>query len=242
MGSNKVTIGNVSIIGLSDGTLRSVATDTFPDSPEHVWLCGCSTPTSAPMLDTNLGCFLVRSSGRTIMIDTGVGPLPPDDSGGVWGLMMEDFEAQGLDVNEVDTVFMTHLHYDHTGWNFKKENGKYVPTFPKARYVTNSVDWNFFRNQPDAKEKYFYRPKAVEPLEELGVLDLIDGEHNLTEELTAMPTPGHTPGHMSVLVSSQGEKGLILGTWPTIRFRCTRRAGGAGPTWTPTWPEKQERS
>ncbi|MEE9198636.1 MAG: MBL fold metallo-hydrolase, partial [Dehalococcoidia bacterium] len=211
MPANRMTIGDVTIMGLSDGTLRPVAIEAFPNSPAHVWQCGCSTPNSAPRLEANIGSFLVRSGGRTILVDTGVGPLPPDENRGAWGLLMEEFEKQGLDVNEVDTVFMTHMHYDHSGWNLREENGKYAPTFPRARYIGNVLDWDFFRNEPDAQEKYYYRPPAVEPLDELGLLDLIEGDHNLTDELTAFLTPGHTPGHMSILVSSQGEKGLILG-------------------------------
>ena len=124
---------------------------------------------------------------------------------------MKEFEANGLDVNEVDTVFMTHMHNDHAGGNLREENGKYIPALPKARYIGNVLDWNFFRREPDAEEKHYYRPSAVEPLDQLGLLDLIEGEYALTDELTAFPTPGHTPGHMSVLISSQGEKGLILG-------------------------------
>lgn len=208
---NQMTVGNVNIMALSDGTFRGSAKETFSDVPDHVWGCGCSTPSSAPMLDTNLGSYLVRSGGRTLLVDTGVGPLPADDGGSVWGLLMDEFQAQGIDVNEVDVVFMTHLHFDHVGWNLRKEDGKYVPTFPRARYITSAIDWNFFRHQPDAEEKYFYRPDPVEPMEDLGIVDLIEGEYHLTEELTAIPTPGHTPGHMSVLISSQGERGLILG-------------------------------
>jgi glyoxylase-like metal-dependent hydrolase (beta-lactamase superfamily II) len=211
MANDKMTVGNVSIISISDGTMQGVATDDYPDSPVHVWQCGCSVPSSAPKYESNFGSFLVRSGGRSILVDTGVGPLPLDDSGSDWGHLLENFEAQGLDVNEVDTVFMTHMHFDHIGWNLRGSNGTFTPTFPKAKYLANIKDWNFFRNEPDAEEKYFYNPPAVEPLDKLGLLELMEDEFNLTDELTAIPTPGHTPGHMSILVSSQGEKGLIMG-------------------------------
>ena len=211
MAINKMMIGDVTVVSLSDGRLRSIATERYPDSPAHVWQCGCSTPGYAPKVEANVGSFLVRSNGRTVLVDTGIGTLPPDENRGEWGFLMKEFDVQGLNVTEVDTVFMTHLHYDHTGWNLKEEKGKYLPTFPRARYIVSSVDWDFFRQEADEEKRNYYREATVEPLESLGVLDLVEGEHRLTDELTTIPTPGHTPGHMSVLVASQGEKGLILG-------------------------------
>ncbi|MCH8086737.1 MAG: MBL fold metallo-hydrolase [Chloroflexi bacterium] len=211
MSNNEMTVGNVTITALSDGIFRALARETYPEVPERVWTCGCETPESPPQLENNIGSYLVRSKGRTIMVDTGAGPLPPDPSGSVWGLLMDDMKAQSIDVDQIDTVFMTHLHFDHVGWNLRKENGRYLPVFPKARYIASSIDWNFFRNEPEAEERYYYRPEPVEPLESLGLIDLIDDEHHLTDELTAIHTPGHTPGHMSILISSQGEKGIILG-------------------------------
>lgn len=210
MASNTLTIGNVTVISLSDGYLRGTAKETFPDVPETVWACGCSIPESAAVMDMNMGSFLVMSGGRNIFVDTGMGPAPMPEDQGKCGLLMDNFQKEGLDVNEVDTVFMTHLHFDHVGWNLSNGSGLARPTFPRARYVCSTIDWNFF-NQVSNPEGVYYDPRPVEPLEGLGVLDLIDGEHNLTDELTAIPTPGHTPGHMSIIVSSAGEKGLILG-------------------------------
>ncbi|MEE9247522.1 MAG: MBL fold metallo-hydrolase [Dehalococcoidia bacterium] len=211
MSASKMTIGNVTIIALSDGKLNRVIVEAFPGSQTQVWKCGCSAPGYAPDFQLNLGSFLVGSGDRTILVDTGIGPRPPDDSSDTWGLLLTDFEEQGLDVEQVDTVFMTHMHYDHAGWNLRKENGKLAPTLPNARYIGSARDWAFFSQQPDAQESYNYQPFLVEPLQELGLLDLVDGEYSLTSELTAFPTPGHTPGHMSILISSQGERGIILG-------------------------------
>ena len=162
-------------------------------------------------IQRDLGSLPVRAGGRNILVGNGIGPRPPDDSSDTWGLLLADFEEQGLDVAQVDTVFMTHMHYDHAGWNLRKENGKLVPTFPNARYIGSARDWAFFSRRPDAQESYSYQPLSVEPLQEMGFLDLGDGAHSLTSDLTAFPTPWHTPGHMSILISSQGEKGIILG-------------------------------
>ena len=87
-----------------------------------------------------------------------------------------------------------------------------MPTFSKARYVASQEDWDHF-SKPEVQDHlpFSYVAETVEPLFEHGVLDLVTGEHDLTSEIKAIPTPGHTPGHMSVLINSGGEKALILG-------------------------------
>jgi len=212
MTNNRIVVGNVTIVALSDGHLKVRARDSYPEVPDKAWDCGCNFVDGGPQLNSNLGSFLVLSGGQTIMVDTGIGPLPNEDSGSEWGLLPNDMNANNVNPDDVDAVFMTHLHFDHTGWNLVSQNGKLSPLFPKARYIANLLDWEFFRHEPEAKEKYYYNSEPVEPLMDLGLLELIDGvEYQLTDELTAIHTPGHTPGHMSILISSQGEKALILG-------------------------------
>ena len=78
----------------------------------------------------NLGSYLIRGGGRTILIDTGLGPKPAETPDVPWGELMRDFKAKGVRPEDVDMVVMTHLHRDHVGWNLMSEGGKYVPTFP----------------------------------------------------------------------------------------------------------------
>ena len=108
-------------------------------------------------------------------------------------------------------VVMTHLHRDHVGWNVLREGQRYVPTFPNARYWMSRKDWDT-SHQPDVQpQRYPNAPTCVWPLEELGLIEFMDGEHGITRELTAVPTPGHTPGHVSILITSQGQRALVLG-------------------------------
>jgi glyoxylase-like metal-dependent hydrolase (beta-lactamase superfamily II) len=106
---------------------------------------------------------------------------------------------------------MTHLHRDHVGWNLLSQNGKYEPTFPNARYWMSQKDWEACHNPDLVRDRFPNAPDCVWPLEELGLMELMDGEYSLTSELTTLPTPGHTPGHMSIRIASQGESALILG-------------------------------
>ena len=212
MAGNLMTIGNVTVLSLSDGNMDGPVREMYGDEVARNWGCGCVSAEVEPGFSTNLGSFVIRSGGKTLMVDTGMGDVPGEGIDGQWGSLFEEMRANSVKADEVDIVFMTHLHFDHTGWNVSRNGSGPGVMFPEARYVTHELDWDFFRNEPDAKEKYYYEPETVEPLHDMGKLDVVSGEEwVITDEITAILTPGHTPGHMSLLITSQGEQGLILG-------------------------------
>jgi glyoxylase-like metal-dependent hydrolase (beta-lactamase superfamily II) len=151
------------------------------------------------------GCYLVRSEGRTILVDTGMGPWPYKRYGGVRGRLMEELKAAGVGLAEVDTVFMTHAHPDHVGWNVLEDGSA---TFPQARYMLNAKDWEWFVKRETIPN---YVQRSLLPLESAGALDLFDGEPLLTAEVRTVATPGHTPGHMALLLNSQRERAVFTG-------------------------------
>ena len=211
MASNIIRVGNVEIMMLSDGMLEFDLCNFFPTIPPENWREYESHLTEEHKVRFNLGSYLIRSDGRTILVDTGLGPKPAETPDAPWGQLLHDFQAKGVRPEDVDMVVMTHLHRDHVGWNLKAEGKKYVPTFPKARYWMSAQDWEAC-HQPDIQPARFVNaPTCVWPLAELGLVEFMRGEHSLTRELTALPTPGHTPGHMSILVTSQGQRALVLG-------------------------------
>ena len=162
----------------------------------------------------NLASYLIRSEGRTLLVDTGMGARPADAPETPWGELMNDFQAHGLRTDEVDMVVMTHLHRDHVGWNLTPppaDGGKFEPTFPRARYWLSAKDWAACHDPEVMPSRFPNAATTVWPLEDLGLIEFMDGEYTLTSELTAVPTPGHTPGHMSIRISSQGEQAIILG-------------------------------
>jgi glyoxylase-like metal-dependent hydrolase (beta-lactamase superfamily II) len=142
-----------------------------------------------------VGSYVLRSPEGTVLVDTGVGP----QAMGAGGKLLVELERAGVHPEGVDTVFLTHLHGDHLGWSVKPDG---EPVFPEARYVTQAAEWEI--SAP-------YLGRAVASLDDLGVLELLDGEEPVGEELTAIPTPGHSPGHSSLLVSSGGEQALVSG-------------------------------
>ncbi len=157
----------------------------------------------------HFGCYLLRSQGRMILVDTGLGPSPAPFFGGLAGRLVYALSDAGVHREEIDTVLLTHLHPDHVGWNLTAE-GK--ATFPNARYFVQRVDWETF-HKPEVQAAFPFKfvDEMIAPLESLGVLDLLEGETAITDEITVFPTPGHTAGHMSVLVASGGQKAMILG-------------------------------
>ncbi len=209
MAKNVMSIGNVEITSLSDGILEFDLCNFFPAIPEKDWGPYKNHLTPEHKVSFNLACFLVRSDGRTIVVDTGLGPKPTPET--PWGELLNDFRAKGIRPEDVDMVVMTHLHRDHVGWNLRSEGGKFRPTFPNARYWISAKDWEACHNPELQPSRFPNAPECVWPLEELGLIEFYDGEQAITSELTALPTPGHTPGHMSILISSQGQRGLILG-------------------------------
>jgi len=142
-----------------------------------------------------VGSYLLRSSEGTVLVDTGVGP----QAMGQGGNLLVELERAGVRPEDVDTVFLTHLHGDHLGWSVSPDG---EPVFSAAHYVTQASEWEV--SAP-------YLGRAVAGLDDLGVLELLDGEEPVGEELTAIPTPGHSAGHSSLLVSSGGEQALVSG-------------------------------
>jgi glyoxylase-like metal-dependent hydrolase (beta-lactamase superfamily II) len=210
MANNIIRVGDVEIMSLSDGMLEFDLCNFFPTIPHERWDPYTSHLVEGEKVRFNLGSFLLRGDGRTILVDTGLGARPADMPEAPWGQLLQDFAANGVKPEDVDMVVMTHLHRDHVGWNLRAENGKYVPTFPNARYWMSAKDWEATR-LPEAQDRFPNAATCIWPLAELGLMELMDGEYSLTRALTALPTPGHTPGHMSILIRSQGEHALILG-------------------------------
>ena len=134
MAGNVMTVGNVSITSLSDGLLEFDLCNFFPSIPEENWQPYRDHLSPEGKVSFNLAAFLIRSDGKNILVDTGLGPKPADAPETPWGELLNDFQAHGISPGEIDAVVMTHLHRDHVGWNLQSSDGKYVPTFPNARY------------------------------------------------------------------------------------------------------------
>ncbi len=134
-----------------------------------------------------------------MLVDTGNGPQAQ-------GTLLAELQAAGVPLGDIDIVLFTHLHGDHTGWNIDPATG--LRRFPRARYLVPRGDWDDYRARETPPRSF---ERDITPLELLGVIELIEGERTLTPSLVTLPTPGHTKGHTTVVVTSQGEQAYVCG-------------------------------
>ena len=208
--ADKITVGNVEIVAVLDMIPPAREPDRFfPDVPLDSW-----TPykdiLENGMLQLYYGCFFVRSRGQTILVDTGMGPGPHPDRDNRTGDLLNQLKKEGVSPDDVDIVVHSHLHADHVGWNLDISGEKPMPNFPNARYLVPRGDWEHF-TKPENLDSALQVKDYVVPLQELGLMELIDSEHIVNDELTTLATPGHTLGHQILLITSQGEKAMIVG-------------------------------
>lgn len=208
MSGETISVGNVQIQALQDISTPARPSIIFPmSSPEK--LQGFEhfiNPRGHFTL--NIGAFAVRSDGKLILVDTGIGNKNREAYRN--GDLPENMRAAGIAPDDVDIVLITHLHIDHVGWNTVERDGAWVPFFPRARYVIQRREWEYW-TQPEIGATAAYVEDSVLPLEKTGQLDLIEDVTSVTPEITTVPTPGHTPAHVSIAIVSDGERALITG-------------------------------
>ena len=218
MAHSTLTVGNVEISIIHDAEIARDCSLAFPEVPAGDWKPYMERYPEAYIdgdkMRLHFDCYVVKSQGRTLLVDAGLGDSNTNPGtvtnvgGGTDGHLPEALLAAGFKPEDFDTVFLTHLHPDHVGWNISDGSA----TFPNARYVAHEADWAAFNTPRDSEIFGFdWWADTVTPLKDMGLLGLVDGERELTGELTITPTPGHTPGSMSMIVNSGGERAFIMG-------------------------------
>lgn len=219
-------IGGVDFAVVNDGTYWYDAGAVFGVVPRVMW------ERVAPPLDERyrmplgLNCLLLRSRGQTILVETGVGAKPGDRdaaSPAEQGTLLTSLAALGVTPEEIDVVVNTHLHADHCGWNTSVEAGPdgevLRPTFPNARYVINATEWED-ATHPNERTRATYLARNLDPIADR--LELMDGEHQITDEVIFVPVRGHTEGHSTVVVRSGQEWGVYVGDMAQHRVQLER--------------------
>jgi glyoxylase-like metal-dependent hydrolase (beta-lactamase superfamily II) len=166
-------------------------------------------------LRMSIHSFIVETPGRRIIVDTCLGNDKQERRIPHWndrnGPFLDDLAASGFPAESIDTVLCTHLHVDHVGWNTRLVDGRWVPTFPRAQYLmgrTEHAHWSTVKDRPDMAH---IMADSVTPIIDAGLARMVETDERITDEITLVPTIGHTPGHVSVMIQSQGEQALITG-------------------------------
>ncbi len=197
------------------------AFDMLPDltdgqlDTEREWLSRTGAIGADGRLIMAFQSYVVRTPHHVILVDSCIGngkqrPTRPDWHEKTDDRFMSGLAAAGLGLGDIDYVMCTHLHADHVGWNTRLENGRWVPTFPKARYVFGAREFEHWQAM-DARAPVLPFQDSVLPVVEAGRADLVAGDHAIGDHLRLMATPGHTPGHVSILFGKGGDEAVAPG-------------------------------
>jgi len=190
------------------------------DVAEHVsWMAPTHYEKATGRLLLSMHSWLVDTGKHKILVDGCVGnhknrPSRPD-----WCNLdipfLQRLEAAGARPEDIDFVLCTHLHADHVGWNTKLVDGRWVPTFPNAKYVFSRTEYEYWdgllKQQGQASHHLYSYNDSVLPVVEAGQALIVDDHYVLADCLTLEPAPGHTPGHVAIWLQSKGSTGVFTG-------------------------------
>jgi glyoxylase-like metal-dependent hydrolase (beta-lactamase superfamily II) len=215
---NVWNIGNVKITRVVEleiaGGTRFILPDATPEACREIDWLAPHFMTAEGRLIMSVHALVVDTGTRRIVVDTCIGNDKEREIP-AWSHLQTSFLADlgkaGYPRESIDTVLCTHLHVDHVGWNTMLVDGEWRPTFPNARYLVAEQEWRYWDGNTDDEQNRTILADSVRPIIAAGLMDFVPLEHRLCDEVWLEPTPGHTPGHVSVHIRSQGKDALITG-------------------------------
>ena len=234
-------IGNLRVMRVLEAITPFNRQTFFPQTtdadwaPHRHWLEPHALDPATDELQFPMQSYVVRTSHHTILIDSCIGNHKDRPNRPLWHHKTDDtymraLAAHGLAPEDIDFVMCTHMHADHIGWNTRLENGRWVPTFPNARYIFSERELATWR---DVDREGFSRAPyedSVLPIVEAGRAELVDNDYALDDEVRLEPTPGHTPGHVAIALASVGASAIMCGDLMHSPVQCLH------PEWVP-WPD-----
>lgn len=221
-------IGDIELHLVSDGTVQADAGGAFGLVPRVLWSRVMDTDAlnRVPMA---LNCLLIRTDGRLILVETGLGDKLTPKEAQVWGIerpeggLVGSLNRIGVAPEDIDIVINTHLHWDHCGGNTVLRNDQIVPTFPNAEYWVQRLEYADAAF-PNERTRATYLAENFVPLYTSGQLRLLNGEAEPIPGVRCVVTPGHTRAHQSVTIERDGEAALFTGDLATFAVHFERLA------------------
>ncbi len=211
-------VGHFEVTFVADGSFRLDGGAMYGTVPRNLW-CRHEHPDEHNRIPLRLGALLIRTPrGRNVLIDTGLSSKYEKNPKflKIYAVerpvtLRDELKVLGLAPGDIDIVVNTHLHFDHAGGDTEYgEDGKLGPTFPKARYLVQKLEWED-ATHPHERSAASYLQENFAPLDDGNVLDLIDGTFEIEPGLTLLRTGGHTRGHQCVMLQSEGETAVFMG-------------------------------
>ena len=210
----RVNLGTSSIHVVSDGTYLLDGGSIFGQVPKSMWEQYIK-PDRRNRVRLGLNCLVIQTPDANILVDTGAGSKRPDRFKELYGLngnkLLKGLRGLGLTARDIDIVILTHLHFDHSGGSTKLDRtGNAVPTFPKAKYMVQADCWEAANSPNERYEDAFYTDDFL-PLQEKGLLTLLEGDDEVIPGVTVKVADGPARGHQMVLVERGSEKIAYVG-------------------------------
>jgi glyoxylase-like metal-dependent hydrolase (beta-lactamase superfamily II) len=215
------TIGDIVVSKLIEDVHAFDTMTGLPDAVPEVfesnrsWLAPHLYDFAADTLVLSFHTYIVRTPKHTILVDTCIGNDKERPWSEIWhqrsGPYLDQMIAMDVAPEDVDYVMCTHLHADHVGWNTRLLDGRWVPTFPNAKYIFSRQDYEHYQtSDPDDHSHNAFRDSVL-PIVEAGQAVLIDDDFAIDDTVTILPTPGHTPGHYCIRLRSNGAEAILTG-------------------------------
>jgi glyoxylase-like metal-dependent hydrolase (beta-lactamase superfamily II) len=208
-----MNLGDLEFHILNDGTFRLDGGAMFGVIPRPMWE-KATPPDSRNRILMAMNSLLIRAAGKTILVEAGAGDKWDDKRRDIYAFegtprLPGQLAARGVRPEQVDIVVNTHLHFDHCGWNTRRENGKTIPMFPNARYVVQRGELNHAKD-PSERDRASYFPENFAPMEDSGQWWLLDGDAEIVPGVELIRAPGHNADMMCVKLSGGGKTAMLL--------------------------------
>ena len=215
MTTKRIRLGEFDIFGIREGYFLLDGGAMFGVVPKTLWEKACPAD-SKNRIRLGLNSLVIKTPRALVLVETGIGTKTDQKFAGIYCVETEPglvpaLAGAGFRPEDVDFVINTHLHFDHCGGNTRlDESGRVVPTFPRARYIIQQGEWEA-AVRPNERDRRSYLAENFIPLREAGLVDLVDGDREVTPGVEVVVSPGHTRRHQSVRVRSGGRTLDFLG-------------------------------